>query len=143
LVRLYLPLIPEALPLAAETLVRHAPPAARWAAKFLCGAHDGPRRDPGLIYLPHGDHETGWVLTLLDALGPMLGGCRVRGAAPWRGVWLADDPGGEQSFGQMLCSALAAVAEQDRAVLDDGLAFKAAASERLMPLMGHWKAATG
>lgn len=130
--RLYLPLQPDCLTMAAAVLVRLAPPADVWAAKFLRGGHPGPRRDPGLIYLPAGPLPD-WLPAVMAGLAPMLGGPPVRLAAPWHGGWLADDPGGGRSFGQALCEVLAGLAGQ----APERQVFAEAAWAGLRPLLGH------
>ncbi len=80
-----------------------------WAMKFLCGTHDAGRHDSALLYLPaQADIGTSWVSVLLDTAAPL---CEDR-LPPFvarisPGLGLAPDPGGERSFGQALCAAVA------------------------------------
>jgi hypothetical protein len=136
LVRLYLPLAPDAMLLAVEILMKGAPQSERWAAKFLRGRQGGARRDPALLYLPVRGEEAPWVKAVIEAMAPLMIGSRVRLTAPFAGAWLALDPGGERSFGQALCAALAALADEP-GVLDDTDVFAGVALGRLRPLLQH------
>ena len=101
----------RALDLALR-VVDTAPARQTWAFKIQCGRHDSGRRDGALLYLPvetAGSSE--WVCDLIkraselcqDDLPPF-----VNRVAP--GIGHAPDPGGERSFGQALCAAIASVA---------------------------------
>jgi hypothetical protein len=136
LTRVYLPLLPDAMLHAAEVVTRVAPPDQTWAAKFLRGASAGPRRDPGLLYLPVGHEAADWVRDLLHQLAPVLTGPRVRLTTPWHGGWRADDPGGDRSYGQALTESLVGLAG-DHEALSSSDAFRSAALVRLRPLLGH------
>lgn len=128
MVRVYLPVAHTSCRDAARTMLTMAPTTEVWAAKFLSGPHSGGRRDPALVYLPAGEEAADWVAALVAALAQYLTGPAVRFARPWLGsAWLTLDPGGDHSFGQACCIAIAEVAcaadpACDRAALESDIA---------------------
>ena len=127
--RLYLPLGPAAMLVAAAHLVAALPPDAMWAMKLLSGPHIPGRRDAGVIYLPHGALGSPFLDPLMAVFAPLLTGPRLRLTRPWWGGCVADDPGGGRSFGEAVSHTLAGT--------DAGPDFAARAKAALAPLLGH------
>ncbi len=127
----------RALDLAIR-VARQSPARSTWAMKALCGAHDSGRRDRALLYVAQGaDIGAGWIANVVSAIEDTCD----EGLPPFvepiaRGVGWAPDPGGGQSFGQAVCSAVvSALAHVDRP--DD---FSAAAMLAIQTIPGFHRA---
>lgn len=91
-----------------------APVRQCWTLKVQCGLHDSGRRDGAVLYLPaEAEIASGWVSNVVNASADL---CQddlppfVVPLAP--GIGHAIDPGGERSFGQVLCAAVASAAPE-------------------------------
>lgn len=111
IVRLYLLPRPSELPTLVARVASVAPPDERWSMKALTGLHHDGRRDRALLYLdPSTPRAEGWVAEVIAAATAASDPCvvlppLVEALTPT--VGLAIDPGGERSFGQVVCSAVA------------------------------------
>ena len=100
----------------ARRLLDAAPSRAVWCMKLLCGTHDAGRRDHALLYVPAGSREgAGWVASLLAGAADVCDGTLPPFVAPLaHGIGWARDPGGNRSFGQAVCAAVASAAPYAR-----------------------------
>lgn len=132
--RIYVPLTPANSLQFVRKIADGAEAQVPWAAKVLTGAHDAGRRDAGVIYLEvELSLETDAARTLLSVATPLADGPLPRFVKPLaQGLGWARDPGGNQSFGQAVTSALVAL----RSDAGDAATFRNSAAQAVAHLIG-------